>query len=121
MLEIDRRTLLKGHRYREAGFESRRAIDIDFSRVVTEYRAQVLEDLQGNRFAAPFPGGVNRAVQYGLALKANAVYRSQFQRIPYDRIRDHFQDLVSIPIRAGHVFGILCGVRRGCRGGLALR
>ena len=63
VLEIDRRTLPKGRQYREAGFESRQVIDIDLSRLVTEYRAQVLEDLQGNRFVASFPEGVNRAVQ----------------------------------------------------------
>jgi transposase len=104
VLEIDRRTLPKGRPYREAGFESRQVIDIDFSRVVTEYRAQVLEDLHGNRFVASFPEGVNRAVQYGLTLKANAVYMSQFQLIPYDRVRDHFQDQMQIPISAGSVF-----------------
>ncbi len=104
VLTIDRRTLPKGHQYREAGFESRQIIDIDLSRVVTEYRAQVFEDLQGNRFVASFAQGANRVVQYGLALKANAVYMSQFQLIPYDRIRDHFQDQMSIPISAGSVF-----------------
>ncbi len=76
VLEIDRRTLPKGRQYREVGFESRQVIDIDLSRLVTEYRAQVLEDPQGNRFVASFPEGVDRSVQYGLALKANAVYRS---------------------------------------------
>ena len=104
VLTIDRRTLPKGPQYREAGHESRQVIDIDIARFVTEYRAQILEDNQGNRFVAAFPDGVNRAVQYGLNLKANAVYMSQHQLIPYDRIRDHFQDQMHIPVSAGSVF-----------------
>ena len=103
-LTIDRRTLPKGSPYQEAGQEIRQVIDIDISRFVTEYRAQVLEDNQGNRFVASFPKGVNRPVQYGLGLKAHAVYMSQYQLIPYDRIRDHFQDQVQIPVSAGSVF-----------------
>jgi transposase len=104
VLTVDRRSLPKGPQYREAGHESRQVIDIDIARFVTEYRAQILEDNQGNRFVAAFPEGVNRPVQYGLNLKANAVYMSQYQLIPYDRIRDHFQDQMHIPASAGSVF-----------------
>lgn len=103
-LMIDRRTLPKGTQYWEAGVETRQVIDIDFSRCVTEYRAQILKDSQGKQFVAAFPEGVTRPVQYGLSLKANAVYMSQFQLIPYDRVRDHFQDQVSIPISVGSIF-----------------
>jgi len=103
-IKIDRRTLPKGTQYREVGIETRQVIDIDFSRIVTEYRAQILEDSQGQRFVAEFPVGVTRPVQYGLNLKANAVYMSQFQLIPYDRVRDHFQDQMHIPISAGSIF-----------------
>jgi len=103
-LRVDRRTLPKGPVYREAGHEIRQVIDIDISRFVTEYRAQVLEDDQGNRWVASFPEGVNRPVQYGLSLKANAVYMSQYQLVPYDRIRDHFQDQMQIPVSAGSIF-----------------
>ena len=103
-LQVDRRTLPKGAQYREVGYERRQVIDIDLSRFVTEYRSQILEDDLGNRFVAAFPEGVNRPVQYGLNLKANAVYMSQYQLIPYDRIRDHFQDQMHIPVSAGSVF-----------------
>lgn len=103
-LKVDRRSLPKGSGYQEVGHEIRQVIDIDISRYVTEYRAQILEDNQGNRFVAPFPEGVKRAVQYGLNLKANAVYMSQYQLVPYDRIRDHFQDQMHIPISAGSIF-----------------
>ena len=103
-LKIDRRTLPKGPVYRDGGYEVRQVIDIDISRFVTEYRAQILADDQGNRFVATFPEGVNRPVQYGLGLKANAVYMSQYQLIPYDWVRDHFQDQMQIPVSAGSVF-----------------
>ena len=104
VLKVDRCLLPKGRRYREMEFESRQVIDLDISRFVTEYQAQVLEDEQGNRFVATFPEGVKRPVQYGLSLKANAVYMSQFQLLPYDRVRDHFQDQVHIPVSAGSIF-----------------
>ena len=103
-LKVDRRSLPKGRQYQEVGHEIRQVIDIDISRFVTEYQAQILEDDQGNRFVAAFPVGVNRPVQYGLSLKANAVYMSQYQLIPYDRIRDHFGDQMQIPVSAGSVF-----------------
>lgn len=103
-LTIDRRTLPKGRIYRVVGYEARQVIDIDISRFVTEYRAQVLEDDQGNRHIATFPEGISRPVQYGTGLKANAVYMSQFQLIPYDRIRDHFQDQIWVPVSTGSIF-----------------
>ena len=104
VLPIDRRTLPKGSQYQEVGHEHRQVIDIDIARFVTEYQAQILEDDQGNRFVASFLEGVNRPVQYGPNLKANAVYMSQYQLIPYDRVRDHFQDQMHIPVSAGSVF-----------------
>jgi transposase len=98
-IEIDRRRLPAGQHYHDAGYESRQVFDIDISRVVTEYRAQVLEDDSGHRYVAPFPEGVTKAVQYGTGLKAHAVYLSQFQLIPYNRIQDYFADQLHIPIR----------------------
>jgi transposase len=88
LIEIDRRHLPPG-RYQDVGFESRQVFDIDISRVVTEYRAQILEDDKGNRFVASFPEGVTKVVQYGTGLKAHSVYMSQFQLIPYNRIQDY--------------------------------
>jgi transposase len=102
-IDIDRRTLPPGQ-YHEAGFEARQVFDIDISRVVTEYRAQVLEDESGNRYVAPFPEGVTKAAQYGTGLKAHAVYLSQFQLIPYNRIQDYFADQLHIPISEGSIF-----------------
>ena len=52
-IKIDRRTLPKGH-YKDIGFVTRQVFDIDISRVVTEYRAQQLENEQGQCFVASF-------------------------------------------------------------------
>ena len=102
-INIDRRSLPAG-RYHEVGYEARQVFDIDISRVVTEYRAQVLEDQIGNRYVAPFPEGVTKAVQYGTGIKAHAVYLSQFQLIPYNRVADYFADQLHIPISEGTIF-----------------
>ncbi len=86
------------------GYESRQVFDIDISRVVTEYRAQILEDSKGNRFVAPFPKEFTKAVQYGKSVKAHSVYMSQFQLIPYNRIEDYFKEQLQIPISSGSIF-----------------
>lgn len=102
VLPIDRRTLPQGH-YREAGHEARQVVDIEFVRIVTEYRAQVLVNEQGQRFVAAFPDMVTRPVQYGSGLKGHAVYLSQFQLLPYQRIADYFQDQLGIPVSTGSI------------------
>lgn len=102
-IKLDKRRLPKGT-YREVGFESRQVIDIEISSVITEYRAQVLEDAQGKRYVAAFPKGVSRPIQYGQSIKAHAVYLSQFQLIPYERVADYFINEASIPISVGSLF-----------------
>jgi transposase len=62
----------------DASFESRQIIEIEISRVVTKYRAQVVKDKKGRCFTADFPEGVNRPVQYGNSVKAHAVYASAY-------------------------------------------
>ena len=103
LIKVDRSQLPPG-RYREIGFESRQVFDIDISRIVTEYRAQILEDDKGNQFVAPFPEGVTKAVQYGTSVKAHSVYMSQFQLVPYNRIQDYFADQLHIPLSEGSIF-----------------
>jgi transposase len=102
-IKLDKRRLPKGT-YREVGFESRQVVDLEISCIVTEYRAQVLEDAQGKRYVAPFPKGVSRPIQYGQSIKAHAVYLSQFQLIPYERVADYFINEASIPISVGSLF-----------------
>ena len=83
------RELLPAGDYKNDTPEKRQVADIDISVIVTEYQAEVLVNQQtGERFVAPFPKGVNKAVQYGGAVKAHAVYMSQYQLLPYQRIQD---------------------------------
>jgi len=103
VIKVDRRKL-PAVGYRHVGFDTRQVFDINISRVVTEYRAQILEDDKGNRVVAAFPEGVTKAVQYGAGLKAHAVYMSQFQLIPYNRIQDYFADQLHIPVSEGSIF-----------------
>lgn len=90
--------------YREVGYEARQVIDLKITRWVTEYQAQILEDTNGKRYIATFPEGIDRRVQYGKELKAHAIYLSQHQLIPYDRIREYFHDQAEIPISPGSIF-----------------
>ncbi len=103
-IKIDRRTLPQGRQFHELDYEWRQVFDIDISRFVTEYRAQVLVDDLGARYVAPFPESVTAPVQYGTGVKANAVYMSNYQLIPYHRIEDHFADQFGLPLSAGTVF-----------------
>jgi len=103
VLPVDRSALPRG-RYQESGYEARQVIDLNISRVVTEYRAEILKDQQGNRYVAPFPEGITRPVQYGNSVKVNSVYMSQYQLIPYNRIEDHFLEQLRIPVSGGSIF-----------------
>ncbi|MBA3037184.1 MAG: IS66 family transposase, partial [Desulfobacterium sp.] len=103
VINIDRRSLPPGQ-YKQVDFESRQVFDIDIARIVTEYRAEILEDNKGKRFVASFPEGVTKAVQYGMGIKAHSVYMSQFQLIPYNRIQDYFADQLNIPVSEGSIF-----------------
>lgn len=102
-IEIDQRTLPKG-KYRDVGFDARQVIDFEITTIITEYRAQVLEDTFGKQFVAQFPEFITRDVQYGYRIKSNAVYLSQFQMIPYARIQDYFAEKINIPMSAGSIF-----------------
>ena len=102
-IKLDRSTLPDGQ-YKDAGYEARQVVDIDILRVVTEYRAQVLEDENQKRYFAPFPEGVTRPVQYGTSVRAHAVYLSQYQLIPYARLEEMFADQFQIPLSCGSIY-----------------
>ena len=102
VIPVDRSTLPQGD-YRSVGFEPRQVVDLDISKFVTEWRAEILENQKGKRYVATFPKDVTRPVQYGIGVKVNAVYMSQYQLIPYNRIEDHFQDQMGIPVSAGSI------------------
>ena len=97
------RSVLPPGRYRCCGHEARQVIDVDITTLVTEWRAEVVEDEQDRRHVAPFPEGITRPVQYGIGVKVNAVYMSQFQMVPYNRIEDHFLEQMGIPVSSGSI------------------
>lgn len=103
VLKVDKKLIPTG-RYREVGFECRQVIDIKIKKVVTEYRAQILEDPHGKKYVASFPQGITSDIQYGNSIKAHAVYMSQFQLLPYNRIQDYFSEQMKIPISSGTIF-----------------
>lgn len=103
-LKIDRRTLPKGE-YEDAGVEKRQIFDIDISRWVTEYQAEVLVNkVTGKYYTASFPEGVTKAVQYGNKLKAHAVYMSQYQLLPYNRVQEFFSGQMGIALSEGSIY-----------------
>ena len=52
---------------------------------------------------AEFPDDVTRPIQYGSGIKVHAVYLSQYQLLPYQRIAEYFRDQLGIPLSAGSV------------------
>lgn len=62
---------------------------------VTEHQAEIKYCLCGARVKARFPEGINRAVQYGNRLRAQAVYLNSYQLLPLARICELFGDFYS--------------------------
>ena len=102
-IEIDKTTLPKG-KYVDVGFEARQVIDFIISKIVTEYRAQILEDATGKQYVAGFPVYVKTDVQYGYRVKAHAVYLSQSQFLPYARTQSYFEEKMKMFLSTGSLF-----------------
>ncbi len=100
-IKIDKRKLPKGMEYAEDGYISRQVINIKISRIITEYRAQILLDELGNQYVADFPKNITRPIQYGSSIKASVIYASVYQLIPYERTQDQFKNEYAIPISTG--------------------
>lgn len=101
-IQIDRRTVPQGF-YKTIGWEERQVFDILISLHVTEYRAEIIENEQGDQYVATFPENVTQAAQYGNSTKASSVYLSQFQLIPLERVRNYFEDQAGIRISKGSI------------------
>jgi transposase len=99
---VDRKTLPPG-RYDHVGFESRQVFEVEVSVHVKEYRAEIVKNKNGVEFVADFPEGVTEPAQYGSSVKATAVYLSQFQLVPLDRVRDCFHDQFGLPLSKGSI------------------
>lgn len=103
-LQVDRATLPTDGTFQCIGYEHRQVFDIRISRVVTEYRAEILEDERGRRVVARFPDHVKVKTQYASGVKIHSVYMSNFQLLPYKRIEEHFADQFGIPLSAGSIY-----------------
>ena len=104
-LSIDKRTLPKGREFVAAPPEKRQVVNIIITKEITEYQAEVLIDAKSKeRFVATFPERVTATVQYGSSVKSLLTYFSQWQLIPYDRVREIFRDQFDINISVGTIF-----------------
>lgn len=95
------------HEYTLIGYERRQVWDIDIQKMVTEYQAEVRVNSKGERFTADFPEGVTSQVQYGNTVKAHAVYLSQYQLLPYQRVEEYFSDQIGIPLSQGSLYNFI--------------
>lgn len=102
-IAIDRRTLPRGKSYESNGYIAKQVINITVSRIITEYRAEILIDETGNQYIATFPQGITQPIQYGSSIKARATYLLTYQLIPYERIREQFNNEYNIPISTGSI------------------
>ncbi|MDR0656319.1 MAG: transposase, partial [Treponema sp.] len=48
-------------------------------------------------------GWLIQAAQYGNGVKAHAVYMSVEQSVPCERVADHFESQIHIPVSAGSI------------------
>ena len=102
-LAIDKEQLPTNFSYQENGYVARQIVDIKISRFITEYRAEILADNNGNQYIAEFPLGITRPIQYGSSVKANATYLSVYQLIPCERLQEQFRNEYGIPISTGSI------------------
>lgn len=82
------------------GCERRQVFDIPPMKIeVTEHQSErKVCPRCGCLNKASFPKGAGQAAQYGSKLKAVAVYLSQYQLIPYDRLSEMFFDLFRLKL-----------------------
>jgi transposase len=101
-INVDREKLPPGN-WTAAGYESRQLFDMEIKRCVTEYQAERLVNEKGEYYTAGFPEGIVQSAQYGKGVKAHGVYLSVEQAVPCQRISEHFENQIHIPVSAGSV------------------
>ncbi|WP_157736509.1 IS66 family transposase [Granulosicoccus antarcticus] len=91
------------------GFEARQVFDIPPIKIeATEHRAQIKAcPCCRSRSKAVFPKHVNQSVQYGTEVQGVVIYLSQYQMLPYARLKEAMADLFQIHLSEGTVNNIL--------------
>jgi hypothetical protein len=90
---------MEGRRIRKR----RQVFNLVIRRRVTEYRAERLVNERGEYITAAFPEGVVQTAQYGDSVKAHAVYMFVEQPVPCERVSEHFESRMKVPVSAGSV------------------
>jgi transposase len=105
-IKVNRKTY-PTDRYKHVGYKTRQVFDIQFKRVVTEYRAEIVEDAEGKQIVAPFPPEVTRPTQYGASVKEHVVFLSCAQFLPAERLIKQFHDQYKMALSCGSVFNFI--------------
>lgn len=107
LIGVDRRTLPKNLEFVQGMPEKRQVFDVTLQVHVTEYQAEVLIDSKGKRYLAPFPDGVSAPVQYGHSVRGLALYLSNYQMMPWERLEEFFRSHFGVGISKA----TLCNIR----------
>lgn len=86
------------------GTKERQVFEIILQKKVIEHRAEYGECFCGKRHTAAFPAGVTNHTQYGPQAKAFVSYMSQYQLIPFERLKEMFKDIFKLSLCEGTVF-----------------
>jgi transposase len=68
---------------------------------VVEYQSYVTTCSCGHCQTADFPKGVENHIQYGPNIQSLAIYQSQYQFVPFQRLQDFFAKVCNLPISQG--------------------
>lgn len=91
------------NRAKEVGYEVRQVFDVPVLKIhVTEHRShRKCCNRCGSITAGAFPVEAYQSVQYGARIKSLMVYMSQYQLLPYARLKEFFVDLFGQSISEG--------------------
>ncbi len=83
------------------GYQEKQVLEIEITRKITSYKAEIWENEKGEQIIGKFPPGIKQTVQYGKGIKAHAVYLNSYQLLPYQRIQEYFEQVAGIELSVG--------------------